>query len=110
MSGVGVARIFNWGEPDPHITCDKTSSKIFKRSDFLWDKNISESKIRSLGPGLVRKQDVAKGGRLDPKVNVFKICVKFCSGGAVKKKCNSNVLQTGVLGRGPQLQEALGDS
>ena len=25
--------------------------------------------------GLVRKQNVAKGGELKPKVNVFKICV-----------------------------------
>ena len=28
-------------------------------------------------PGLVRKQDVAKRGELEPKVNVFKICVKL---------------------------------
>ena len=28
-------------------------------------------------PGLVRQQEVAKEGRLEPKVNVFKICVKL---------------------------------
>ena len=34
-------------------------------------------KIRSLGPKLVRKQDVAKEGGLEPKVYVFEICVKL---------------------------------
>ena len=29
------------------------------------------------GAGLERKQDVAKGVGLEPKVNVFKICVKL---------------------------------
>ena len=29
------------------------------------------------GAGLARKQDVAKGGGLEPKVDVFKICVKL---------------------------------
>ena len=64
-----------------------TPSKIFKRRDFLWDKNILEWKIRSLEPGLERKQDfaIAKEEGLEPKVYVFKICVKFCCGGAVKK-------------------------
>ena len=62
-----------------------TSLEIFKRRDFLWDKNILEWKIRNVGLDLVRKQDVAKGGELEPKTNVFKICVKFYCGGAVKK-------------------------
>ena len=34
-------------------------------------------KIRSFGHGLVRKQDVAKGEGLEPKVTAFKTCVKF---------------------------------
>ena len=34
---------------------------------------------------LVRKHDVAKGGGLEPKANVLKICFKFHCGGAVKK-------------------------
>ena len=38
-----------------------------------------------IGPGFVRKQDVAKGEGLESKVNVFKERVKFCCGGAVKK-------------------------
>ena len=84
-SGIGVARIFDWGGPNPQITRNTTSSEIFRRRDFLWNKNILEWKIRSLGPGLVRKQDVAKGGGLEPKVNVFKIGVKFYCGGSVKK-------------------------
>ena len=54
-----------------------TSSKFFKRRDVLWDKNILEWKIRSLGPGLARKQDVAKGGGLKPKVNVFEYVLNF---------------------------------
>ena len=40
---------------------------------------------QNLGLGLVRKQNVAKGRGIEPKVNVFKICVKFYCGGAVKK-------------------------
>ena len=43
-----------------------------KISLVLWDENILEWKIRSLRPGLARKQDVAKGGGLEPKVNVYK--------------------------------------
>ena len=62
-----------------------TSSEIFKWRDFLWDKNVLERKIKSLGPGLVRKHKIAKRGGLEPKVNVFKICVKFYCGRAVKK-------------------------
>ena len=51
----------------------------------MGNKNILEWKIRSLGSGLMGKQDVAKRGRLEPKVNVFKISFKFYRGGAVKK-------------------------
>ena len=57
-----------------------TSSEIFTRRDILWDKDILEWKIRSLGFGLVRKQDVAKGGGLEPKVYLFKVSVKFYCG------------------------------
>ena len=50
-------------------------------------EDILEWKIRSLGPGLVRKQHVAKRVGLEPKVNVFNVpvCVKFYCGSAVKK-------------------------
>ena len=54
-----------------------TSLKIFKRRDFLWDKNTIKWKTKSMWLGLVRKQDVAKAGRIKPKINVFKICVKL---------------------------------
>ena len=50
--------------------------KLFKR-DFYTEKNTLEWKITSLGLQLVHKQDVAKGERLEPKANVFKICVKL---------------------------------
>ena len=73
------------GSVNLQITCIMTSSKNFKRRGCLWDKNILESKIRSLGPGLVRRQDVVQDGELERKVNVFKICVKFYCGSAVKK-------------------------
>ena len=46
---IDVARIFELGTPNPKITCNMMSSKIFKRRDFLWDKNTLEWKIRSLG-------------------------------------------------------------
>ena len=52
-------------------------------------------------PGLVLKKDVAKVGGLEPKINVFKISLKFFCGGAVKNYCNSNVSQTRVWRRGP---------
>ena len=37
-------------------------------------QNILEWKIRSLGPGLIGKLDVASGEELELKVNVFKTC------------------------------------
>ena len=75
-SGISVARIFDWRGANSQITCNMTSSKIFKWRGLLWDKYILEWKIRSLGPGLARKQDVAKGG-LEPKVDVFKYVLNF---------------------------------
>ena len=75
-----------------------TSSQILKNRDFLWDKNTLEWKIRSLWPKLVRKQNLAKGGRLEPKVNVFKIVVKLW-----RRDEQTNVTQTitdGGLGTG----------
>ena len=93
-----------------------TSSVIFKRRGISWDKNILESKIRSLGPQLVRKQDGDKDGGLGPKINVFKICVKYYCGGAVKKlmqlkRITDGGLETGppVLEEGPQSPQAMGD-
>ena len=75
-SGIGVARVFDW-LGNPRITCNMTPSEIFKSRDFLWDKNTVEWKIRSLGPWLVLQQDVAQVRGLEPKVNVFEICVKL---------------------------------
>ena len=65
---------------------------------------------QKLGPGLVRKQeDVAKGGRLEPKVNVFKISAKFYCGGAVKKLISLKRITDRGLGQGFQPPEAKGD-
>ena len=58
---------------------------------------------------LVRKQNVAKGGGLEPKVNVFKVCVKFYCGGMVKKLIQLNRITDGYLGRILQPPEAMGD-
>ena len=81
-SGIGVARIFHWRVP---IRKSHTFDVIrnFQKEGLLLDKNILEWKIRSLGHRLVRKQDVTKRGGLELKVNIFKICIKFCCGGAV---------------------------
>ena len=54
-----------------------TSSKIFKRRDFLWDKNTLEWKIRSLGSELERKHNVAKRKDLNQKLKLLEICVKL---------------------------------
>ena len=43
----------------------------------MWDKNILKWKIRSLGSGLARKQDVGKGVVVEPKVKVFKSVLNF---------------------------------
>ena len=69
-------------------------------------QSILEWKIRSLGLGLVHKQDIAKGRGLELKVNVFKICVKFYCGGAVKKLMYQ---QTEGWRRGHQPPEAMAD-
>ena len=45
--------------------------------------------IISVGPKFVRKQDVAKGGGFQPKVNAFKICVKLW-----RREEETNVTQT----------------
>ena len=63
------------GIPDPQITCYMTSSKFFKKGDFLWDKICW--KIRSLGPGLVRKQDVAKDGGPEANLIISKYVLIF---------------------------------
>ena len=74
---------------------------------FLWDKNILEWKITSVGRWLVCKQKVAiKGKDLNQKL-MFSKYVLNCDG-AVKKLMQSNVLQTGVWGWGPQSPEAMG--
>ena len=70
--GIGVAKIFDW-EPQSANQMQYDVIRNFLKKEFLWDRNILEWKIRSLGPGLVRKQDVCKRVGLELKVNVFKI-------------------------------------
>ena len=76
-SGISVARIFDWKAPIRKSHAIWRHQKFSNGEVFLWDKNILEWKIRSLVPGLARKQDVAKGGGLEPKVNVFKYVLNF---------------------------------
>ena len=57
-------------------------------------------------PGLVRKEDVAKGEGLEPKVNVFKIFVKLWRRG--EKLILLQLSQTGSGFGGPQRLEAMG--
>ena len=58
-------------------------------------------------PGLVRKEDVAKGEGLEPKVNVFKIFVKLWRRG--EKTNITSTIADGVWVRGPQRPEAMGE-
>ena len=62
-TAVGVARIFDWGGPKPHITCNDVI-KNFQKRNFSWGKDIMEWKIKSRGLRLALKQDFAKGRRL----------------------------------------------
>ena len=41
---IGVARIFDWGGPKPQITRNDVI-RIFRKSNFLWGKDIVEWKI-----------------------------------------------------------------
>ena len=41
---IGVARIFDWGEPKPQITRNDVI-RSFRKSNFLWGKDIVEWKI-----------------------------------------------------------------
>ena len=96
---MGVARVFNWGGPNPQITCNMTSSHIFKTRYFLRDKNTLEWNIRRLWPRLVGKQNIAERERHEPKVYVFKICIELWRRGE-----KTNVTQTyhrRGLGAGP---------
>ena len=56
---IGVARIFDWGGPKPQITRNDVIRK-FRKSNFLWGKDIVEWKIlsRSL---MALCQDFGKG-------------------------------------------------
>ena len=58
-------------------------------------------KIEDQMPGLVREQDVAKRGGLEPKANVFKTCFKFYCRGAVKKQLLLKRITNRSLGAGP---------
>ena len=44
--GIGVARIFDWGGPKPQITRNDVI-RNFRKSNFLWGKDIVEWKIWS---------------------------------------------------------------
>ena len=47
---IGVAKIFEWGGgSNSQITCNDFI-KIFRKRNFLWDKDIMEWKIMKLGP------------------------------------------------------------
>ena len=45
MDSIGVDRIFDWGREKPQIICNDVT-KIFQKRNFLWGKDIVESKIR----------------------------------------------------------------
>ena len=57
--------------------------------------------IRSLGPRLVRKYDVAKEGGLEPNVKVFEECGKLWR--RVKKVMQLKRITDGSLGTGPSV-------
>ena len=84
----GIARIFDWGirksQQYAVIRCFQ-KERLFMRQKYL------ERKIRSLGLGLVRKQNVAKEGGLELKVNVLKYMLNFIVEARWKNYCNSNV-------------------
>ena len=50
---IGVARIFDWGNPKPQITCNDVI-RNFERGIFSGGKDIVEWKIRSRGLVLAR--------------------------------------------------------
>ena len=62
--------------------------EIFKKGNFLWDKDIVKLKIRSRGLALGLNQDLAKGRGLKPKVKLQK-CLKRET--RQINLCNSNV-------------------
>ena len=55
----------------------------------------------------MHKQDIAKGRRLEPKVNVFKIDVKFWMSG--EETNVTKLSQTEIWVRGPRPTEAMDD-
>ena len=59
-SGIDVAKIFDWGEPKPQITCNGVIKNL-RRRNFLWDLGVVECKISSRGLCLALNQDFAKG-------------------------------------------------
>ena len=71
------------GGLNPQITCNIMSSKFLKRRDFLWDKNTTECKIRSLGLVFLRKQNFVEGEGLKPNLMFSKYALNRV--GAVKK-------------------------
>ena len=49
MKCIGLARMFDWGERPNCKSHAMTSSKIFEKKEFLWDKDIAKWRIRSRG-------------------------------------------------------------
>ena len=50
--GIDIARIFDWGEGgNPQITCNITSSEIFKRRDFYGTKIFWNGRSKAWGLG-----------------------------------------------------------
>ena len=69
LFNIGLARIFDWGEPKPQITSSDLI-KNFERGIFCWGKHIVERKIRSRGLVLARNYELVQGRGLKPIVNM----------------------------------------
>ena len=86
-SSIDVARILIGGgrRAQSANTMQYDVTINFQNKGLFWDKNTLEGKVWNLGFRFVRKQDVAEGRGLEPK-----ICVKFWRCGE-----ETNVTQVG---------------
>ena len=66
---IGVARMFDWRGPN-HKSHAITSCKIFKRRDYLWDKDL-RMEDEKLMLRLVRNQDYAMREGFNQKLKCF---------------------------------------
>ena len=71
VSNIGVARIFDWGEPKPQITCNDVI-KNFKRGTFCGGKDIVEWKIRNRGVVWHLSRTLLKGEGIKPIIKKCK--------------------------------------